>query len=428
VLRESIDSDRIPVTASAWVLFCLVGCGALMSVAALVPGRHLRWGNLLWFGLSLPVAELPLFHIALSALTLATLASLGALSTVPGYAALAMVSASVSALAIVQWRALPSERILHAALADALGPGFTAAIPAERRALIADDGLGVRRLTTPFALRRCDVLRHRDIPYGSHREQTLDVYSSANRSPGRAPVLIQLHGGGWITGRKDDQALPLIYHLAARGWVVVAANYRLSPASRFPDALVDCKRVVAWAREHALEHDADPQFLAITGGSSGAHLASLVALTASRPALQPGFEHRATHVSACVPLYGVYDFVDRDDVRRDGGAMTDWLARKVMPSTPADDPALWELASPIAQCHAGAPPFLVLHGTHDSLAKVEEARRFVARLRSISRAPVAYAELPGAQHAFDLFHSVRCAASVRAVTQFLEWARTSKLA
>jgi len=413
------------VTVSAWVLFWLATGGALASLAALVAGRHLGWGNLVWFAVSLPVVELPLFHVGLAVLAVVALASIGALSAVPGQVALVLVAASAAMLLVVQWRALSSERILGEALAAALGPDFPTAIPPQRRPLLADGEPGLRRLVRPFALRSRGVLRERDIPYGSHPQQTLDVYRAAGPAQCGAPVLIQLHGGGWITGSKNDQALPLIYHLAARGWVVVAADYRLSPAARFPDALVDCKRVVAWVRQHAHQHGADPQFIAITGGSAGAHLASLVALTPGQPALQPGFEGADTRVSACVPLYGVYDFLDRHDVRRDGGAMTDLLARTVMPAAPADTAALWELASPIAQCGPDAPPFMVLHGTHDSMAKVEEARLFVGRLRGLSQAPVAYGELPGGQHAWDLFHSVRCAATVRAVTRFLEWSRAA---
>ncbi len=413
------------MTVSAWILFWLATGGALASLAALVAGRHLGWGNLLWFAVSLPVVELPLFHVGLATTTLVALAAFGALSAAPGQLAVYLVVASAAVLLVVHRRALPTGGILDEALEETLGPSFRAAIPAPRQRLLGDGEPGLRRLARPFALRSPGVVRQRDVAYGPHPQQKLDIYRAAAGARGDAPVLIQLHGGGWITGSKNDQALPLVYHLAARGWVVVAADYRLSPAARFPDALVDCKRVVAWVRQHALEQGADPQFIAITGGSAGAHLASLVALTPCQSPLQPGFEDADTRVSACVSLYGVYDFLDRHGVRRDGGAMTDLLARIVMPAAPADAAALWDLASPLAQCGPDAPPFLVLHGTHDSMAKVEEARLFVSRLRECSTAPVVYGELPGGQHAWDLFHSVRCAATVRAVAWFLEWSRVA---
>jgi len=73
----------------------------------------------------------------------------------------------------------------------------------------------------------------------------------------------------------------------------------------------------------------------------------------------------------------------------------------------------------MSRVHADAPPFLVIHGDLDTLASVEEARRFVAALRAVSRNPVAYAEIPGAQHAFELFPSLRSMLVVHGVERFV---------
>jgi acetyl esterase/lipase len=108
--------------------------------------------------------------------------------------------------------------------------------------------------------------------------------------------------------------------------------------------------------------------------------------------------------------------------------MAPFLQRLVMKSSPVADRAGWEKASPIFRVHEGAPPFFVIHGTHDSLAYVEDTRHFVDALRRVSRQPVIYAELPGAQHAFDVFHSRRCAYAVEAVTRFVERLRADWLA
>ena len=64
---------------------------------------------------------------------------------------------------------------------------------------------------------------------------------------------------------------------------------------------------------------------------------------------------------------------------------------------------------------------LVIHGARDSLVEVEQARLLVRELREVSRQPVAYAELPGTQHAFDIFPSIRSAAVTRGVERFLRW-------
>ena len=87
-----------------------------------------------------------------------------------------------------------------------------------------------------------------------------------------APVLLQIHGGGWTIGDKRQQALPLMMHLSRRGWICVAANYRLSPRATFPEHLIDVKQALRWVRENIAEYGGDPGFVAITGGSAGGHL------------------------------------------------------------------------------------------------------------------------------------------------------------
>lgn len=62
----------------------------------------------------------------------------------------------------------------------------------------------------------------------------LDVYRQRTHPTG-CPTLLQIHGGAWIIGSKNEQGIPLMLHMAARGWVCVSANYRLSPRATFPD-------------------------------------------------------------------------------------------------------------------------------------------------------------------------------------------------
>ena len=86
-----------------------------------------------------------------------------------------------------------------------------------------------------------------------------------------------------------------------------------------------------------------------------------------------------------------------------------------------EDPAAFEAATPLLRVTPGAPDFLVLHGVRDSLVPIEQARLFVARLRETSLRSVVYAELPGAQHAFDVLPSIRSAHVVRAIDRYLHW-------
>ena len=224
-----------------------------------------------------------------------------------------------------------------------------------------------------------------------------------------------------MIGKREYQGLPLMKHLARLGWVCFSVDYRLSPRATFPDHLVDVKRAIAWVRAHGSEYGADPSFLAIAGNSAGGHLASLAALTPSDPEYQPGFEDADTRVDACIPFYGIYDFADRHDHWPNRG-MKSLLERLVMKVKRSEAPEAYEKASPIARVREDAPPFLVVHGDRDSLATVNEARQFVAALRTRSKAAVVYAEIPGAQHAFEVFPSVRTGHVIRGVATFCAWA------
>ena len=263
-----------------------------------------------------------------------------------------------------------------------------------------------------------DYAHDTNISYGEYGSRNhLDIWRRPDLDRGgRAPVLLQVPGGAWMVGSKRQQAYPLMSHLAELGWVCVAINYRLSPRSTWPDQIVDVKRALAWIKEHIAEYGGDPDWIAITGGSAGGHLSSLAALTANDPQFQPGFEDADTSVRAAVPFYGVYDFTHHDAIHP---LMVPTLAKYVFKLRRADLAEAFRIASPITHVSADAPPFFVLHGTNDSLIPVEQARAFTARLREVSRQPVAYAELPRAQHAFDIFGSARAAHATVAVEQFL---------
>jgi acetyl esterase/lipase len=264
-----------------------------------------------------------------------------------------------------------------------------------------------------------DYAHDTDISYGDYGSRNhLDIWRRPDlERDGRAPVLLQVPGGAWMVGSKRQQAYPLMSHLAELGWVCVAINYRLSPRSTWPDHIVDVKRALAWTKEHIAEYGGDPNWIAITGGSAGGHLSALAALTANDPQFQPGFEEADTSVRAAVPFYGVYDFTRTDDAIHPLTVPT--LAKYVFKLGRADISEPFRTASPITHVSADAPPFFVLHGRNDSLIPVEQARAFTKRLRDASRQPVVYAEMPFAQHGFDIFGSTRAAHAAVAVEQFL---------
>jgi acetyl esterase/lipase len=397
--------------------------GAAATANALRPVKRRGPLSVPAFFWGLPTSELPLQTLALQA-SLALVAGRGGGRTgLRGAAGVALTAASAVGLNRLHQEALRSGEVLEQALRDELGSDYRHRIrepfdpapdaPVSRRDILLPD----------FTVRR----RYRvekDIAYGEYgRRNRLDIWRRQDlEHDARAPVLVQIHGGAWMMGQKEGQGEPLMAHLVQRGWVCVAPNYRLSPRSTWPDHIVDVKKVLAWVKENIAEHGGDPEFVVITGGSAGGHLCSLAALTPNDPQFQPGFEDADTSVAACVAFYGVYDFTNRHGTGRED--MQPFLEKRVFKSLVADDRPRWEQASTISHVGSDAPPFFVLHGTNDSLVPVEQARTFVDELRKSSSSPVVYAELPLAQHAFDILPSVRAAFTARAVERFLAVVRT----
>jgi acetyl esterase/lipase len=278
----------------------------------------------------------------------------------------------------------------------------------------------------PMKSRAVEATSNVDYWGDGQRRHRLDIYRSRLAPPQKAPVVVYVHGGAWMIGDKREQGKPMMFELVARGWVCVAINYRLSPKGTWPDHIVDVKKALAWVKEHISEYGGDPAFVAVSGGSAGGHLCALAALSASDPAFQPGFEDADTSVQACVPFYAVMDLTSSPEGSAIfGPGLLDMLEKTVMKVKEADHPEVFRAASPTYRVHPGAPPFFVLQGANDTLVPVETARTFVERLRAVSRSPVAYAELPLAQHAFDVLASLRCQATSSAVGDFLEGARAA---
>ncbi len=401
-----------------WIFLAVSLIGAAFTWNAWYPPR--RWGALRapGFFAGWLTSELAAHHIAWQAIATVIFVAAGALAEWPGRVGLAVTLCSWAGLLGQLGLGRGSRDAVESALTGGLGSDYRGRIAKEWAARL-DSPERRGRLVVPFLFKDREVTCARDLPYvdGGGPRQRLDVYAPSAGAR-NAPVLLQIHGGGWTIGNKRQQALPLMMHLSRRGWICVAANYRLSPRATFPDHLIDVKRALRWVRENIAEYGGDPGFVAITGGSAGGHLSALAALTGNLPEFQPGFEDADTSVQAAVPFYGAYDFTNSLDHAM-GAGLVSFVERLVLKKKLAEDREAFERASPLHHVSENAPPFFIVHGTHDSLLDVADARAFAAKLRERSRQPVVYAELRGAQHAFELFHSPRTHHVIRGVHRFL---------
>jgi acetyl esterase/lipase len=314
------------------------------------------------------------------------------------------------------WAAQRADQALTAALVESFGQDFGDLVShptCEESECAPRSGF----LNRPGPHRRY-AAQTSDISYGpGGRDNLLDIWRRHDMAPGRrAPVLIQVPGGAWAVNGKRGQAYTLMTRMAELGWICVSIDYSKSPRSTFPAHLIDVKRAIAWVRENIADYGGDPDFIAITGGSAGGHLASLAALTPNDPTFQPGFEDADATVQAAVPYYGVYDFTNAEIMHE---LMLPFLEQFVMRARYAEKPERFDAASPISYVHNQAPPFFVLHGEKDELVPCSQARTFCAALRDAGAPTVAYAELANAHHAFDILSTVRSRLAANAVADFL---------
>jgi acetyl esterase/lipase len=361
------------------------------------------------------VGEFALHHIVLQLALMLAFAASGSLGDVAGKLGLLVLLSSWAALLVHYSEGRRAGEIIDDAVQRAFGdPGGAPPHP-------STDGESPswRRILLPIPVRDPGVERIRDVRFGdaAGKPLRLDVYRPAGGG-GPLPVLLYVHGGGWTMGSKNFQGLTTCTQMARRGWLCVNADYRLSPRATFPDHIVDVKRAIRWAREEGPRLGADPDCIVITGGSAGGHLCALAALTPNDPEYQPGFEEIDTSVQGCIPFYGVFDFTGEQDHWPHRG-LDRTVERVVLKLGREADPEAFKRASPLHRVHPGAPPFLIIHGTADSLVPIEESRVFHRALTEATGGRAALAEIPGAQHAFELFASLRTEPLRGALERFL---------
>jgi alpha-L-fucosidase 2 len=221
-----------------------------------------------------------------------------------------------------------------------------------------------------------------DLEYAQVNGQSLRLDGYIPEGSGPFPAAILVHGGGWVTGDKTHSVRPLFQPLARAGVAWFSINYRLARGPN-PEALIsleglatlanaseDVRSAVRFVRAHAAEWNLDSQRMVLIGESAGAHLASMAAL---RPA--PG-----SGVEAVVAFYSPSDLVDLVET----SPSIPELLRRAVRGTPLEALLLQGLRqlSPRTWVRAGAPPFLMIHGTADALVPFHQSEAMCDALRS----------------------------------------------
>ena len=237
-----------------------------------------------------------------------------------------------------------------------------------------------------------------DVPY-SDRSGTLKLnIVLPNEGEGPWPVIMYIHGGGWLIGDKNHVQAQQIYRLLYAGYAVCCINYRLSDEAKWPLPLYDCKTAVRFLRANAEKYHLDTTRIGAVGNSAGGHLAALLGTTNGKTGyedLSMGSSDFSSDVQAVFVWFGVYDFTT---------ILEDY--KKAYPERPAEYEVSAEAyffghslkehperlleASPLHQVDKQTVPFYVEHGTGDHVAPWDQCKRFYDR----------YVEVLGDKHIF----------------------------
>jgi acetyl esterase/lipase len=311
-------------------------------------------------------------------------------------------------------------------LASTLAVTFAGATPASSEAPataaapVLEDRYPERRAEFPGG-----VVSFADLTYSTpngFRPLVLDLYRPASTSPAH-PLVIYVHGGGWQSGHTRHSGAfenwpGVLASIAARGYVVVSLEYRLSGEAPFPAAIQDVKAAIRWVRSHARQFGVDPQRAVIWGGSAGGQLAALAGMSCGAQALEPpaasgsgaaGANSIATtSVSDCVQgviaWYGIFDMSTLATQSSATGPQSPAApdsapARYLGCALSKCAPATIAAASPASYVDSKDPPVLLIHGVDDHTVPVQQSRDFLATLKA-KGVSVKLVEIPSVDHSF----------------------------
>ena len=268
---------------------------------------------------------------------------------------------------------MPGRSIACAALAAAV---LTVAAPAPARAQLGEVGTFLATIDNHYR-----VVPNVTYHTASGVENKLDVYAPSNPAA-PAPVLLMIHGGGWVIGDRATYTMRLLPYLEM-GFAVVNISYRLANVALAPAAVEDGLCALRWIAGNAEEYGFDASRVVVTGMSAGGHLSLTTGMIPSSAGLDRQCFARAfsgprpadpATVAAIVNWYGITDVVDMLDGPNTKGYAVEWLG-----SLPNREEVAARV-SPLTYARSGLPPILTIHGDNDPIVPYEHATRLKDKL------------------------------------------------
>lgn len=221
------------------------------------------------------------------------------------------------------------------------------------------------------------IMVYPNIAYSSEVSTRLDIYVPRNLT-GLNKTLVAIHGGGWISGTKEE-IFPQLIPFLLEGWSVVNVEYRLADVASAPAAVIDVRCALQWVFEHAVDYQFNPEKIVVIGGSAGGHLATLCSILPDQAGLDfsPN-QFSPVKIAAIINLFGIMDVNDMlDGANRKDYAVL-WFGKQPNPT------ALATQISPLQYIRPELPPILTIHGDKDQSVPYQHAVKLHEKLQEMA--------------------------------------------
>ncbi|SKB53513.1 alpha/beta hydrolase [Maribacter arcticus] len=247
-----------------------------------------------------------------------------------------------------------------------------------------------------------------DITYANlSPAEKLDIYLPDD-GDGPFPVIISIHGGGFMFGDKADEQLNPMLKGLNHGYAIVSINYRMSGEAIFPANINDVKAAIRWVKANAAEYKFSPKRIALWGGSAGANLAALAGTSGDVKELEDmsmGNAKQSSRVMAVVDWFGPTNFLLMDEQLKETGngkpdkSEANSMLSKVLGQKITEIPEKVKMANPESYITSDDPPFLIQHGTKDPIVPTQQSVLFYEKLvKVLGKEKVTLHLLEGVQH------------------------------
>ncbi|MCZ2340498.1 MAG: alpha/beta hydrolase [Bacteroidales bacterium] len=237
----------------------------------------------------------------------------------------------------------------------------------------------------------------KDIAYGQHEKQKIDLYRMPSEKP--QPLVVWIHGGGWAAGSKNDQRPAQL--LLPEGYAVASIGYRFSQHAIYPAQAADVRNAIRFLRANAKKYNIDPQHIGVWGASAGGHLVAVLGTGSDIKELDgkegtPG----DARVQAVIDWFGPTELSSMTEATTNPKG----LIPKLLGGTLAEKPELAKLASPLYHVTPDDAPTLIFHGDKDPLVPLAQSEIFAKAMKKAG-VECELVVVPGAGHGGKDFFS-----------------------